>query len=143
MICYKKNVITIVEHIFILAVVLAILLLIHMAVTWVGIKLTTKTTKTSGNDCHDQILNNLKQGVVLVDRRSKKVLFVNSVAEKFQIYKDSAFSMRMSSENGTHQFDMRKQAFAHVNRDMFTNSTIDSDLLEQQLKALNDFKSLD
>lgn len=38
MVCYKKtNVITIVEHIFILAVVLAILLLIHMAVTWVGI----------------------------------------------------------------------------------------------------------
>jgi len=38
MVCYKKTgVITIAQHILILAVVLAILLLIHMGVTWVGI----------------------------------------------------------------------------------------------------------
>ena len=45
---------------------------------------------------NDQILNNLKEGVVILDKTSENVLFVNTAAKQFSVKANESFNMSVA-----------------------------------------------
>ena len=58
------------------------LYVIHIIMTWVGLIFVKSETVRIGNE---QVLENFKEGVIMIESETKTVLFANESAKKFEI----------------------------------------------------------
>ena len=93
-------------------------------------------------DGNDQLLNNLQEGVFIVEHKTGKVLFKNKAARKLKR------TAPLLGEAGT-MFDNTTQSFAPINMEIFqpfenkSGCNHSSEDLVDQLKACNNYQSMD
>ena len=68
------------------------LAMIHYIISWVGLLFVKAEILRTGNE---QLLNNLKEGVIIIDKENGVVMFLNRAAKKFNIHLNKALGMRI------------------------------------------------
>lgn len=96
------------------------LLMCHMVINAVGLIFVEADILRSGNE---QLLNNLKEGVIIMDQESGFVHFVNKAAKRFSIRKNRYLGVSMSIHDNeacpsiddrTNTFDKGQELFALI-----------------------------
>ena len=70
----------------------------------------------------EELLNNLEEGVIVVEKDCSSVCFVNQAAKNFMTNPDFDASKVSNEDRGTEDrlFDWDKKMFAHVDKDIFS-----------------------
>ena len=75
---------------------------------------------------NEQLINNLKEGVVIIDQRDGKVRLINKAAEYFNIEKNKDLSMSINDMNDQEQikFDKNQKILARIDHKLLNNDQI-------------------
>ena len=77
----------------------------HTIITWVGFIFVKAETVRIGNE---QVLENFKEGVIMIEPSTKSVLFANESAKNFDIRLGDSFGMRLEEERQNENGDEKK-----------------------------------
>jgi len=87
--------------------------MVHSVISIVGMLYVETEILRTGNE---QLLNDLKEGVIIMDKESSMVMFVNNAAKRFKIRKDKNISMSFVGEGEA--FDLKQKMFALIDLNM-------------------------
>jgi len=89
---------------------------------------------------NEQLLNNLKEGVVIIEEASGLVTFVNEAAKRFKIKLNKDFSIELGKDDDRSSAQVKQ--FARFDMGLFKTGLEPAEIT-QQILALTDYKSLD
>jgi len=89
---------------------------------------------------NEKLLNNLKEGVVIIEENSRLVTFVNKAAKRFKIQLNRNFSIALGKDDVESSAHFRQ--FARFDMDLIKNGLESTEVI-QKIIALTDYKSLD
>lgn len=95
---------------------------------------------------NEQLLNNLEEGVLIVEKDCSSTLFLNTAAKRLISHANLDMSIvddpDESSSNNLH-FDWDKDMFAEVSKDTFTQGyNVDHTSAMQQINKLSEYQSI-
>lgn len=117
---------------------------IHLVFNWVGNTFVKTELSKRGNE---GILNNLSEGVVIVDQESGIVQFRNKAAKRFNISKNKLLGMFLNPgvENNlesTRDGLITEENFAHIDKKLFKPSNLDSRKTLQHILKADDYRPI-
>jgi hypothetical protein len=69
--------------------------------------------------CNDQLLNNLKEGIVIVEKKSGLVTFVNEAAEHFGVLLNKGLIIRLGKDDTKSSESAQVKQFARFDMGLF------------------------
>ena len=109
----------------------------YQVMSWVGLIYVQAEMMRKGND---KLLNNLKEGVIIVDEENKSVLFNNVASARHNSNLDESFGGTLGQDNGT--VDQDKPIFAPVNAFWFRSPDFDFMNLSSSIRKLGNYMSM-
>ena len=119
------------------------LLMCHMVINAVGLIFVDADINRSGNE---QLLNDLKEGVIIMDPQSGLVHFVNKAAKRFSIRKNRYLGVSMSIhdneagpgiDDSTDTFDKGQELFALIDMKILNSEVTYGAGLEDSMKIID------
>ena len=93
---------------------------------------------------NEELLNNLEEGVIIQHQDTNEIVFLNTAAQKFKQCEDlSNYNISLLGEQKLDMLDMDLQMFAHIDTELFKETTIDAASTIERIKAVNNYKTLD
>ena len=117
-------------------------LIIHLIITMVGMIFVNADILSLGNE---QLLNNLEEGIMILDEDSQEVIFTNNALKQLQMAEDETLSMTNITVEGSHQLNLSKddKLFAQIDTSLFKITPIDSASVITRIQDLQDYASLE
>ena len=116
------------------------LFLCHLIINSVGMLFVEADILRSGNE---HLLNNLKEGVIIMDQETGMVKFANTAAKKqFKIRKNRTFAISLDSGENDHVVNKEEKLFALVDMKIFEEKDESSEIIKA-ITDINDYKSID
>lgn len=87
---------------------------------------------------NNELLNEMREGIIIMNKESGMVLFVNKAAKALKIQEKKEFSLSLIDDNDL-TFNQQAKLFAFVDMATFERSTTTAENLVQLIKGANDF----
>ena len=118
-------------------------LLFHLCISWIG-SLYVKTELLRGGN--DSLLNNLKEGVFVIDEVKDKIRFVNEAGDTNlkKNYLNSSKGQSLTVDTTDRVIDKTQKQFALIDKQLLLVGTVkDSHEYSKRILAVDDYLSLD
>lgn len=101
------------------------LLICHLIITKVGMIFVNAEILSTGNE---QLLNNLEEGVMILDETTQEVIFINKAVKQLQKGETESLSMTNINETETSNLNLSKDGklFAQIDTNLFKITPVDS-----------------
>lgn len=118
--------------------------MIFLFLKWVGINYVEVETMRAGNET---LLNNVTEGIVIVDEQHGQQTFLNKTAKRFLASMKEAYSgsRGVFSTDGKEIFDKSLKQFSQMDTSIFDcgDNLLDRDKVIKRIKENSNYKSLD
>ena len=84
---------------------------VYIVMNYLGLLYVKSEILRKGNE---SILNDSKDGIIIMDQATEMVMFINTAAKALNIREMSQFSINILTENNELKVDMNSQLFAQI-----------------------------
>lgn len=97
----------------------------HLVINWVGNTYMNSEVSKVGNEA---LLDNLKEGVVIMDQDNGTVMFLNEAAKRFNIRTDTPpdISQTKNADIESQFFELQHEKFAYIDKNLLKAANLDS-----------------
>ena len=115
--------------------------IIHLIITKVGMIFIDAEILRTGND---QLLNELEEGVIILQDDTKEMIFSNSAANQISFVETSQTlgSQAQLPNQRLNNLHLDLKIFAQIDKNLFNQAIIDRDKVVESINAAEDYKTL-
>ena len=112
----------------------------HLVISKVGLIFIDAEILRAGNE---QLLDELEEGVIILQAETKEIVFHNNAANQISCL-DQNFeaSQSLVVNSHTNNLQMDLQVFAHIDKEMFKQTIIDTAKVAEKINQSEDYKTL-